>query len=412
MRIEELYRQLRDRRVIRATVIYLAVLWAALQAADLFAGADILSESAVRRLIVAGVGGIPVVVIASWFLESPWRERRWTAVAGDALVIVAVSLAAGLFAWQQWFVSFARPTLAVLAIEATDTRDETADLADHLSKRLRMILATRPEVRVIESGSSLQASLSGLQLADKAAALGTDFLVAGTLSRGDQSLRLSLQLFDHDGDLLWSDRVEGPWEYQEQFQQWTLEALWPQLPLPADALDAAQKVVAACPYPDRPMAVLTLARTGRRGGGPAALAMVATADIDAGLLHLAQARFYFDQVDRLPAPERPVTQQLAMRALTLAKLACPDHPEVELLRLVHTRELQLDVDHSLRYLSRHPNSAELYLQLAELHHEAGIDRRARAFANEALLLDPLGAATQCRARSLLQSRQDDGNHCP
>jgi len=140
--------------------------------------------------------------------------------------------------------------------------------------------------------------------------------------------------------------------------------------------------------------------------------MVATADIDAGLLHLAQARFYFDQVDKLPAPERPVTQQRAMRALSLAKLACPDYPEVELLRLVHTRELQLDVDHSLRYLSRHPNSAELYLLLAELHHDAGIDRRARALANEALMLDPLGAATQCRVQALLQSPQDDGMRCP
>jgi len=412
MRIAELYRQLRDRRVIRATVIYLAVLWAALQAADLFAGADILSESAVRWLIVAGIGAIPVVVIASWFLESPWRERRWSAVAGDVLAIAAVSLAAGLFAWQQWFVSFARPTLAVLAIEATDTREDTADLSDHLSKRLRTILATRPEVRVIESSSALQASLAGMPLAERASALGADLLVAGTLSRGGQSLRLSLQLFDRDGELLWSDRIEGPWDYQEQFQQWALEALWPQLPLAADALDAARKVVTACPYPDRPMAILTLARTDRRGGGPAELAMVATADIDAGLLHLAQARFYFDQVDKLPPPERPVTQQLAMRALTLAKLACPDYPEVELLRLVHTRELKLDVDHSLRYLSRHPNSAELYLLLAELHHDAGVDRRARALANEALMLDPLGTATQCRARALLQSPQDDGMRCP
>ena len=39
MQIGRFFRELKDRRVIRATLIYVALLWAALQAADLFAGA-------------------------------------------------------------------------------------------------------------------------------------------------------------------------------------------------------------------------------------------------------------------------------------------------------------------------------------------------------------------------------------
>ena len=162
MKIGDFYRQLRDRRVIRAAVIYLAVLWAALQAADLFAGADIISVGSVRWLILIGVAGFPVVVLASWFLEGPWHGRRWTAIAGDVVAIIAVIVAAGLFAWRQWFVSFTRPTIAVAAIEATDMRIETRDLADHLGKRFRLLLATRPEVRVIEYGSSSHPTLEGL----------------------------------------------------------------------------------------------------------------------------------------------------------------------------------------------------------------------------------------------------------
>ena len=88
MRIVALFRQLRDRRVIRAAVIYLAVLWAALQAADLFAGAEIISEGTVRWMILVGAAGFPVVVLASWFLENPWKDRRWTAIAGDVVVAV------------------------------------------------------------------------------------------------------------------------------------------------------------------------------------------------------------------------------------------------------------------------------------------------------------------------------------
>jgi hypothetical protein len=50
-------------------------------------------------------------------------------------------------------------------------------------------------------------------------------------------------------------------------------------------------------------------------------------------------------------------------------------------------------------IARHPNSAQRHLVLAELHSEAGSERRMRSLAREALLLDPLGADTQCRARS-------------
>jgi len=410
MRIQELYGQLQKRRVIRAAVIYLALLWAALQAADLFAGADIVDESAVRWLIVGGVAGLPLVLLASWFLESPWRERRWTAVAGDVLVIVAVGLAAVLFAWQQWFVSFTRPTIAVLPIEATDTRIETTDLADHLTRRLRMLLATRPELRVLELDSSMHPSLDQLPIAAKSEALAAEYVLSGTMSGREQNLRLSMQLFAGDGQLIWSERFEGPLMYQEQLQGWVLDELWPQLPLKAEALRESRELLASCGYPADTVAILTLARVGRRGGDSAALAMVAAGHDDAGLLHLAKARFYFDQIRALPPTQRPVIQSLAMQSLGLVARTCPDYPEIELLRLVNTRELGRD--NAAGHIARHPNAAALYLALAQLYQEADEMRRTRALANEASLLDPLGETTQCRIRELLQSGDNDDNACP
>jgi TolB-like protein len=411
MRLQDLYKQLRERRVIRASLIYLALVWAALQAADLFAGADIIREATVRWLIVAAVAGFPIVVLASWFLESPWRGRRGTAIAGDVVVIVAIGVAAALFAWQQWFGSFSRPTVAVLSIEATDTREETKDLADHLTRRFRTILAMRPEVRVTESRSAMHASLTGLDPAAKAEALGADYLLSGTLSRGEQRLRLSLQLYASGGERLWSDSFEGPVFLQAQLQEWVLDALWPQLPLAPGALEAAKEFVANCHYPDDDMAILTLARTARRGEGPALPAMEATADNETGLLHLAQAQSYFDQLEALPSSQKPVIHQLAMRSLALAAASCPGHPHVELLRLINTHELQLDVDQAANYLSRHPNSAELYLAAAALYAEQGIDRKVQALTHEALLLDPLGSETKCHAQKLLESADDEAGGC-
>jgi TolB-like protein len=336
------------------------------------------------------------------------RDQRH---ANVALICTALVMAA-LSACQDLSTPAERPTLAVLPIGATDTREETRDLADHLTKRFRTILSSRPEVRVIESRSAMHISLSGLEISEKAAVLDADYLLTGTLGRGEGRLQLMLQLLDKSGEERWTESFQSPLLYQAQLQDWVLDALWPQLPLEPQALEAAHAIVANCHYPDDAMAILTLARTGRRGGGPASLAMVATADIEAGLLHLAQSEFYFGQFETLPEAQKSVVEQLATRSLGRAAASCPDHPHVELLRLLNTGELALDADNAAEYLARHPNSADLYLAIADLHAEAGSHRRARAHAREAAALDPLGEATRCRTKALLGARDEGKGDCP
>jgi TolB-like protein len=324
-------------------------------------------------------------------------------------VLLLAVIWVALFAWRQWLVSSARPTIAVAAIEATDSRIETRDLADHLGKRFRLLLATRPELRVIEYASSAHGSLDGMPPADRATALGADYLLTGTLSGRDRNLRLSLQLYGVDGNLIWGDTFEGPVEYQEQLQGWVLDELWPQLPLSADALERSHAILESCAYPSKPVAILTLARVGRRGGDSATLAMVAAGHDDTSLLHIEKSRFYFDQIHDLPPTQRPVIRNLGMQSLELAARSCPDYPEIELLRLAHTREMQLD--NGARLVAQYPNEVELYFALAGLYLEAGENGEAEALAREALLLDPLGEDTQCHARELLESGTADASAC-
>ena len=305
-----------------------------------------------------------------------------------------------------------RPTLSVLPFEARDAHEETRDLADHLTKRFRTILATRAEVRVTEPGSAMHPSLAGLSLAEKAQRLGADYLLTGALGRDEGRLRLTLQVIDRSGEERWNEAFESPLLYQAQLQEWALDALWPQLPLDPGGLELAKGVVAHCHYPDDAMAILTLARTGRRGGGPASIAMVATADIEAGLLHLAQSEFYFRQLGNLPESQKPVIERLAVRSLGRAAASCPEHPDVELLRLLNTGELPLSEENAAGYLARHPNSSALYLAVAEFYAAAGSDRQARAHAREAVLLDPLGETTRCRTGVLLEPEKDAVNECP
>ena len=329
---------------------------------------------------------------------------RWTAAAA-----FAIGLAAAVFAWQHWLGSPGRPTVAVLPIEATDAREEVRDLADHLGKRFRLLLASRPEIRVIEYESSGSPAIHGLTVAEKAQALGADYLLTGALGGKGQNLRLSLQLYSGDDELLWSDTFEGPVDYQEQFQGWVLDELLPRLPLGEDALEDTHGLLASCAYPGDTVAILTLARVGRRGGDSATLAMVAAGHEDASLLHLAKSEFYFDQIPDLSPMEQPVIQRLGMQSLGIAARTCPDYPAIELLRLLHTPELT--VANGAEAIARHPNSAQLHLVLAELHAEEGSGRVIRALAREALLLDPLGADTQCRAQRLLEPADGEAGDC-
>ena len=148
MRLRELIRQLSKRRVFRAAVIYAAFVWVALQAADLFAGENIIPEQWVRWLILLAAVGFPLVLISSWFMEGPWKERGRVATAGDLFVIAAITAGAGMFAWQQWFSTTVQMTIAIGEIEATDMQTDTLFLADHLEERFSLLLEAESDAGV------------------------------------------------------------------------------------------------------------------------------------------------------------------------------------------------------------------------------------------------------------------------
>ncbi len=364
-------------------LLYVALLWVALQAADLLADARILDAQVVRWLILLGAAGLPITIVASWFLEAPWKERRALAIAGDVVIILAIVVAASLFAWQQWFTSFTRPTVALLRIEATDTRSTTADLAAHLGSRLRMALATRPELRVIELSSSRDPQLEGLSVADRADKLGADLLITGTLAQGSSQLRLTLQVYAADGELLHSETYEERTTDQAQLQSRVLNNLWPQLSLPEDSLAEISEAITSCSYPHGTDAVLAIAAADAGGDSQSLEAFLENAD-RAGMLHLVMAGALFRERREAPAVQQPVIQSIAMQRLALAETHCPNTPDVELLRLTNS----LDGRGDDTVLVRHPSSATLHRFAAEAAAEPA---RADLYLKEAKMLDPLGS---------------------
>jgi len=72
----------------------------------------------------------------------------------------------------------------------------------------KSLLEQLKERRVIELSSSLHAELEGQPLSVKAATLGADYLLAGTVAQNDSEVRLNVQLYSADGGLLHSESFE------------------------------------------------------------------------------------------------------------------------------------------------------------------------------------------------------------
>lgn len=406
-RIVEVYSQLKNRRVIRAGIIYIAVFWLLLQVADAVSGTDLISEGFVRWIIMGGLAGFPLVLILSWFFEHPWHQRETLSIAGDVALLTVVSVAAGLLAWQQWSNTFYRPVIAVLPFEPTDTQPGTVEMTHHLAQRFRMLLASLPEIRVIETESAWHSSLMAIPLAEKASALGADYLITGTINQTRLNIRLNVQLFDADGQLLWSHRFRDRVNDQYHLQNAIMTALWEPLDLADAELLRVSEVLQSCEYPLDKDLIIELAAAGRALAAPAPLGqseleqMISDLDLwaeglnEAGLVHLLRAEARLALLPLIDPAKRSVVQELARQDLEEARFLCPALPAIQKLSLLSTRKLEaenLDLNEVMR---RHPNDAAVLLRLADIMSANEDAEMAAEHRQSACLLNPLSEQYPC-----------------
>ena len=124
---------------------------------------------------------------------------------------------------------------------------------------------------------------------------------------------------------------------------------------------------------------------------------------DNGLLHLARANIYFRLLSIAPPPRRPVLQRLAVQDLDRAEEHCPGHPEIALVRIYNTLQLEQENLQAEAYLSRFPNEAHLNFLLARHAQESGDVVMANALAEEAFVLNGANMDFRCLHQELLQS---------
>ena len=369
MQLKAIIEQLQQRRVIRAAAIHVAVSWVAVQVADVLASNGIVPDAWVTALISLAIVGFPVTIVASWFLESPWQDRKASAVAGDVAIIAAIIVAVIVIGIR--ILVPPRPVIAVSAIEATDLREESVVLAADLAMQIRTLLASRTEFKVLESSSSLHPAIASMPPADKADILGAEFVVSGTLSQGD-SLRLNLQVFDAEGELVGSESIEDNPEDLATIRRNALVAVGSLLGLDETSIDELEELALTCTDP-------------------------------AGFEHLNNARRHFAELPGLPRTEQPVAQSLAMQSLADAEAVCAGYPEIELLRLENTGTFRGEGLAAARYLERHASASALFYEYRKAFIEIAEMDTAEELVAEAVLLDPASPQLLCEYRRLLES---------
>jgi hypothetical protein len=192
--------------------------------------------------------------LGSWFIEAPWRAGSKIGTFGDLFIIAAITAGAGLFAWQQWFISGTHVPIAVAKIEATDLQGETEALATHLESRFAELLAAEDDA---------------------------DLRLAGTLVRGGDRLRFTARIEDRDGTVLWSESFERALADFGSLQLDVVDVLAEEMASLGPRRNAAAKILEVCPYPASADAIVALTAA----QAPADLARHIESSVDNGLLY-------------------------------------------------------------------------------------------------------------------------------
>jgi len=224
--------ELRRRRVFRTVGLYVVAAWALLQVCDLAFASFGLPGEALRYVWIAAIAGLPLAMVFGWRYDVTAEGIRRTpaAVEGgasgpglrgpDYAILGALAVLAVLFAattaWEirsgpmrgggAWYESERFATgIAVLPLENLSGEDDQNYLAAGLHDTLINTLSRITRFRVT-SRFSAQRIDARLPLAEIASRLAVDTILAGSVLREANQVRINVTLFDAKSENpLWSD---------------------------------------------------------------------------------------------------------------------------------------------------------------------------------------------------------------
>jgi TolB-like protein len=243
----KLFSELRRRNVLRMIAAYVAVSWLLIQVVETLFPVFGLSDAAIRGVVILlAIGLVPAVVIAWAFDLTPDGFVRESEVdhdsaaskAGtrrlDRVVMVALALAVGFFAFDKFILDPARdemiadaakeegraqaaqesqgsasPVLAVLPFSAVTDSEESEFFAAGVHDDLLTKLAQLPSMLVISRTSVLEYKDVQRNIREIGEALGADAILEGGVQSAGNRIRINAQLIDARTDEhLWAETYD------------------------------------------------------------------------------------------------------------------------------------------------------------------------------------------------------------
>lgn len=252
--LTELLDELKRRRVIRVATLYVVIFWPIIQVVDILSPALGLPDTAMRYLVTAFVGGLPIVLILAWIFDLNQNGLvrdtgdGTSSETGRALIgsrtelgIIAVMLlvAAALFYVQvnvddvdegtRTVQRAGQPTtatpvvginsIAVLPFDSFSGDERDRFFADGLTEELLNVLARVNGLRVAARTSSFAYRGVRKTVPEIGRELGVGTILEGSVRRNDidDTIRVTAQLVETgEGKHLWSATFDR--QYSDVFR--------------------------------------------------------------------------------------------------------------------------------------------------------------------------------------------------
>lgn len=224
MKFEAFIHELKRRNVPRAAVGYAAVAWLLIQIATQTLPFFEAPAWAVRSIIVLLVAGFPFALVWAWMFEwTPAGVMRTEDVpaeqAGgralgrkiDFIIIGVLLLAVGVLLFDRLMPAASREkSIAVLPFENMSEEKENAFFADGIQDDILTSLAKIRDLKVISRTSVMgYRDTAGRNLREIGKALGAAHILEGSVRRGGNRVKVTVQLIDVREDRhLWAESYD------------------------------------------------------------------------------------------------------------------------------------------------------------------------------------------------------------
>ena len=226
------FTELKRRNVLRAGALYIGAAWALSQGVAQLLPVFDFPNWVVRWFVIAAIIGFPFAMLFSWFYEwTPQGIQRESDVAPDASVtretgrkldrwiiavlsIAVVLLLADIFVPHRDAQTAAAPSaqdksIAVLPLFNLSGDAKDNYLGDGISEEVLTALSKLHGLKVIARASSFQFRDRDVDAVKVGRALNVRSLLAGTVQRDGENLRVSVELVDAgSGVQLWSQHYD------------------------------------------------------------------------------------------------------------------------------------------------------------------------------------------------------------